>query len=177
MRVRLLVSFLLGFAIAASAATAQSVTVAPPAANSPASPIPLEIGKPVSLPDIALLDGRVWRQADAKGKVVVVEIWHTKCPFCAKQNPLLNAFYLKNRHRGLEVIAVTTDKKREDVVAYMAKNGYAFGVAMADAAWHATYKARKGLPQLFVLDRQSVLRAIELREMFPDDIEDLARFL
>ncbi|MFM1827466.1 MAG: hypothetical protein RLY67_847 [Pseudomonadota bacterium] len=180
MRLRLFNSFLVGFALATTglaAALAQTAAGSQPAARPLASPIPLEIGKPVSLPDIALLDGRVWRQADAKGKVLILEIWHTKCPFCAKQNPLLNAFYLKNRHRGLEVIAVTTDKKREDVVAYMAKNGYSFEVAMADPAWQATYKARKGLPQLFVVDRQSVLRAIELREMFPDDIEDLARFL
>lgn len=180
MQVRLFNFLLVGLALATAAvagALAQTGPAAQPAAKALVAPIALEIGRPVSLPDIALLDGRVWKQANAKGKVVVVEIWHTKCPFCAKQNPLLNAFYLKHRHRGLEVIAVTTDKKREDVVAYMAKNGYAFEVAMADPAWHATYKARKGLPQLFVIDRQSVLRAIELREMFPDDIDDLARFL
>jgi thiol-disulfide isomerase/thioredoxin len=144
--------------------------------NSPA-PISLKIGKVAALPDIQLLDGRVWRQSDAVGKVVIIELWHTRCPFCAKQNPLLNAFYLQNRHRGLEVIAVSTDKSRDDVVAYVKKNGYAFDVAMANPDWLSTYGARKGLPQLFVLDRRSVLRAIELREMFPDDIEELTRFL
>ena len=98
-------------------------------------------------------------------------------PSARNKIPLLNAFYLQNRHRGLEVIAVSTDKSRDDVVAYVKKNGYAFDVAMANPDWLSTYGARKGLPQLFVLDRRSVLRAIELREMFPDDIEELTRFL
>lgn len=152
------------------------VLAQPSSQNAPA-PIPLEIGKAAVLPDIQLMDGRVWKQSEAVGKVVIIEIWHTRCPFCAKQNPLLNAFYLKHRHRGLEVIAVSTDKSRDDVLAYMKKNGYAFDVAMANPVWMSTYKARRGLPQLFVLDRRSVVRAIELREMFPDDIEELVRFL
>ena len=153
------------------------LALAQPSSQSSPTPIPLEIGKVAVLPDIQLMDGRVWKQSEAVGKVVIIEIWHTRCPFCAKQNPLLNAFYLKHRHRGLEVIAVSTDKSRDDVLAYMKKNGHAFDVAMANPVWMSTYKARRGLPQLFVLDRRSVVRAIELREMFPDDIEDLTRFL
>ncbi len=156
---------------------ASAPVLAQPSSPNAPPPIPLEIGKATVLPDIQLMDGRVWKQSEAVGKVVIIEIWHTRCPFCAKQNPLLNAFYLKHRHRGLEVIAVSTDKSRDDVLAYMKKNGYAFDVAMANPVWMSTYKARRGLPQLFVLDRGSVVRAIELREMFPDDIEDLVRFL
>jgi thiol-disulfide isomerase/thioredoxin len=168
-------SQLLFFFIALGLASAP-VLAQPSSQNSP-TPIPLEIGKVAVLPDIQLMDGRVWKQSEAVGKVVIIEIWHTRCPFCAKQNPLLNAFYLKHRHRGLEVIAVSTDTSRDDVLTYMKKNGYAFDVAMANPVWMLTYKARRGLPQLFVLDRRSVVRAIELREMFPDDIEDLIRFL
>jgi thiol-disulfide isomerase/thioredoxin len=168
---RLLPLFFIALGLASAPVLAQ-----PSSQNSPA-PIALEIGKVAVLPDIQLMDGRVWKQSEAVGKVVIIEIWHTRCPFCAKQNPLLNAFYLKHRHRGLEVIAVSTDKSRDDVLAYVKKNGYAFDVAMASPDWMSTYKARRGLPQLFVLDRRSVVRAIELREMFPDDIEDLIRFL
>jgi thiol-disulfide isomerase/thioredoxin len=168
---RLISLFLIALGLASAPVLAQ-----PSSLNAP-PPISLEIGKAAVLPDIQLMDGRVWKQSEAVGKVVIIEIWHTRCPFCAKQNPLLNAFYLKHRHRGLEVIAVSTDKSRDDVLAYMKKNGYAFDVAMANLVWMSTYKARRGLPQLFVLDRRSVVRAIELREMFPDDIEDLVRFL
>jgi thiol-disulfide isomerase/thioredoxin len=168
---RLISLFLIALGLASAPVLAQ-----PSSQNAP-PPISLEIGKVAVLPDIQLMDGRVWKQSEAVGKVVIIEIWHTRCPFCAKQNPLLNAFYLKHRHRGLEVIAVSTDKLRDDVLAYMKKNGYAFDVAMANPVWMSTYKARRGLPQLFVLDRRSVVRAIELREMFPDDIEDLVRFL
>jgi thiol-disulfide isomerase/thioredoxin len=156
---------------------ASAPVLAQPSSQTSPAPIALEIGKVAVLPDIQLMDGRVWKQSEAVGKVVIIEIWHTRCPFCAKQNPLLNAFYLKHRHRGLDVIAVSTDKSRDDVQAYLKKNGYAFDVAMADPVWMSTYKARRGLPQVFVLDRRSVVRAIELREMFPDDVEELIRFL
>jgi peroxiredoxin len=146
--------------VSASAATAQ-----------------LEIGKPAQLPPLTLLDGSVWRLADHRGKVVILEFWHTRCPFCNRQNPVLNAFTQRHRDRGLSVVTVSIDKKKADAEAYMKSHGYIFAAGLADETWHAVYNQRKGLPQLFLIDRQGIVRAVELREMFPDDIDALEKFL
>ncbi|MFZ9723412.1 MAG: TlpA family protein disulfide reductase [Burkholderiaceae bacterium] len=137
----------------------------------------LELGKPVQLPKLELLNGRPWKLDDHRGKVVMLEFWHSRCPFCMKQNPLLDAFFKEHESKGLEVVTVTIDKKKADAEKYMKDHGYKFGAGLADATWHAIYKSRKGLPQLFVIDRQGVLQAIELGEMFPDELAELKRFL
>ena len=143
----------------------------------PASNWTLELGKPVQLPTLELLNGKSWRLHDHHGKVVMLEFWHSRCPFCMKQNPLLDAFFKEHQSKGLEVVTVTIDKKKADAEKYMKDHGYRFGAGLADATWHAIYKSRKGLPQLFVIDREGVLQAIELGEMFPDELAELKRFL
>ena len=143
----------------------------------PSSAWTLELGRPVQLPKLELLNGRPWQLDDHRGKVVILEFWHSRCPFCMKQNPLLDAFFIEHRPKGLEVVTVTIDKKKSDAENYMKDHGYAFGAGLADASWHAIYKSRKGLPQLFVIDRKGILQAIELGEMFPDELAELRRFL
>ncbi|MGA1083226.1 MAG: TlpA disulfide reductase family protein [Burkholderiaceae bacterium] len=135
------------------------------------------IGQKPQLPPLPLLSGKTHRFDSHAGRVLIIEFWHTKCPFCKKQNPLLDAFYRKHKARGLDVVTVSIDKKLADAQDYMKDHGYAFAAGLADPVWHAIYKQRKGLPQLFVIDRAGVLRQIELREMFPDDILELERYL
>lgn len=148
-----------------------------PKSSPPSSVWTLELGRAVQLPKLELLNGRPWKLDDHRGKVVILEFWHSRCPFCMKQNPLLDAFFKEHESKGLEVVTVTIDKKKADAEKYMKDHDYKFGAGLADATWHAIYKSRKGLPQLFVIDRQGVLQAIELGEMFPDELAELKRFL
>ncbi|MEY3971159.1 MAG: hypothetical protein RLZZ80_857 [Pseudomonadota bacterium] len=165
--------------LSALALSASSPAMAQATASS-ASPVKVPtwvIGQTAQLPPLPLLSGQTHRFDSHAGRVLIIEFWHTKCPFCKKQNPLLDAFYRKHKARGLDVVTVSIDKKLADAQDYMKDHGYAFKAGLADPVWHAIYQQRKGLPQLFVIDRAGILRQIELREMFPDDILELERYL
>jgi thiol-disulfide isomerase/thioredoxin len=136
-----------------------------------------ELGQKVDLPTLELLDGSTVDWKALQGKVIVLEFWGSWCPFCARQNPLLNSFYKEHRARGLEVITISLDKTKQGAIDYMKKGGYAFKAGMTTPEWSAIYRQRKGLPQLFVIDRQGRLAMIEVREVMEDDIRDIARFL
>jgi thiol-disulfide isomerase/thioredoxin len=165
------------WAMAAAALVATPlVAQAQPATPEAKAPVWV-IGQKVQIPPLPLLSGKTHRFDSHAGRVLIIEFWHTKCPFCKKQNPLLDAFYKKHKARGLDVVTVSIDKKLADAQDYMKEHGYSFAAGLADPVWHALYKQRKGLPQLFVIDRTGVLRQIELREMFPDDILELERYL
>lgn len=135
------------------------------------------VGQIVTPPSLELLDGTSVDWLSLRGKVIVLEFWGSWCPFCARQNPLLDAFYREHRHRGLEAITISLDKTKQAAQAYMAKGGYAFKAGMTTPAWDAIYRQRKGLPQLFVLDRKSRLVMAEAREMLEEDIRDIAKYL
>ena len=136
-----------------------------------------KVGDRVSLPPLELFDGQSVDWATLSGKVVVLEFWGTWCPFCARQNPILDKFYRDHQAKGLEVITISLDKTKDAASAYMKKGGYAFKAGMATPAWQAIYKQRRGLPQLMVIDRSGKLVMIEVREMLEDDIRDIAKFL
>lgn len=135
------------------------------------------IGETVTLPPLTLLDGNPLDLPALKGKVVVVQFWASWCPFCAKQNPLIEALHRTHRSRGLEVVTISIDKSRDAAADYMRSKGYTFRAGMVTPAWNAIFRLRKGLPQVYVIGRDGRVLQSEMGEMFEEDVKAIARHL
>jgi len=75
-------------------------------------------GDTLLAPDFTLQDqnGNPWRLADARGKVVVMNFWTITCKPCVQEMPsLVQLAALAENNPNLEVVAVTTDKRWEEV--------------------------------------------------------------
>ena len=153
--------------------TAADDAAPPPRREADDAPPPL--GSRIEVPSVTLLDGTVLPPQYWVGKVLVVELWASWCPFCARQNPHVDALHRANRDRGLEVLALSIDRDPEAARRYMAERGYAFHAAMFDERWQAAIGRPKGLPIVWVIDRDSRLAKIEIGEMFPEDIAELGQ--
>jgi thiol-disulfide isomerase/thioredoxin len=134
-------------------------------------------GEAVQLPSLTLLDGRTFDPATLKGKLVMLEFWASWCPFCAKQNPHVEALHRAQQARGLEVLAVSIDKTAKAASDYMRAKGYTFRAGMVNPAYERIYRLRRGLPQVYVIGRDGKVARTELGEMFEDDIRDIAKLL
>ena len=134
------------------------------------------IGDRVQWSDVTLLDGRTLTASALAGRVVVVEIWASWCPFCAKQNPLLQQLHDAHGGRGLEFLTFSFDRASAPARAYMAKHKYTFPAAMATPQSDKWFGPREGLPELYVVDRDGRIVFREAKEMFPEDVQALARF-
>ena len=134
------------------------------------------IGDRVTWGDILLLDGRTLPASALAGRVVVVEIWASWCPFCAKQNPLLQQLHDAHGGRGLEFLTFSIDREPAQARAYMAKHRYTFPAAMATPQSEQWFGPREGLPELYVVDRDGRIVFREAKEMFPEDVQALSRF-
>lgn len=135
-----------------------------------------EVGERVTWSDVALVDGRVLPAAELRRRPVVVEFWATWCPFCKKQNPVLQRLHAEQGGRGLTVLTFSIDRQAADVVAYLAKQGYTFAAAMAGAQSQQWFPRRKGLPVVYVVDTDGRIVFHEAGEMFPEDLLALARY-
>jgi thiol-disulfide isomerase/thioredoxin len=133
-------------------------------------------GDRVKWREVTLLDGRTLPASALNGRVVVVEIWASWCPFCAQQNPLLQQLYEAQRGRGLDFLTFSIDREPARARAYMREHGYTFPAAMANAQSARWFGPRKGLPELYVVDRDGRIVFKEANEMFPEDVRALARF-
>lgn len=125
--------------------------------------------------DIALLDGRVLKAAELAGRPVVVQMWASWCPFCARQNPHLEALH-RAHGRDLVVIGFTIDKTEQAARDYLRRHGYTFAAAMATPQVERWFGKRRALPEVYVVDRSGRVVLREEGEMFPEDVMALARF-
>ena len=143
-------------------------------ARAPALPA---VGAALALADVKLLDGSMFRAASAQGQVVVVYWWASWCPFCAVQSPHIEKLWRKERTRGLQVLALSIDRTREAAAAYLQQKGYTFPAAMLTPEVAKVLPKPKGLPVVVVRGRDGKVAFAEAGEMFPEDIEGLAKFL
>jgi len=161
---------------AAGAATAGPGSTVPGAAEARAPGLPA-LGSMLPLPVVPLLDGSTFDPASAAGRVVVVYWWASWCPFCAVQSPHIEALWQAQRARGLTVLALSIDKDRAAAASYLQKKKYSFPAGMLGPEVAAVLPKPKGLPVTVVRGRDGKVVMAEAGEMFPEDIEGMAKFL
>ena len=139
-------------------------------------PLPT-LGTRLVLPAVTQLDGRATTPADFDGQVLVLYWWASWCPFGAVQSPLIDQLWLAQHGRGLRVLGLSIDRKAEDASAYLAKKGYSFPAAMLTPAIARVLPKPRGLPVTVVRGRDGRVLMAEAGQLFPEDIEGIARFL
>ena len=135
------------------------------------------IGGLLPLVDGALLDGSTFRAADARGQVTVLYWWASWCPFCALQSPSMDKLWRAQQGRGLRMLALSIDRQAEDARQYLAKKGYAFPAGLLTPTVARVLPKPKGLPVTVVLGRDGRVLAAESGQLFPEDVEQFARYL
>lgn len=106
---------------------------------------------------VNLLDGHVVRLEALRGKVVLVNFWATWCPYCRHEMPAMDEFYRDYRDKGFEILALSQDEDAAEVRRFMAKEGYRFPAAMADASSARAFGSASRLPTSFVIDKHGVV--------------------
>lgn len=150
---------------------AQPVSAAAEEAKAP--PLPA-LGSPLALPRIALLDGTVYEPSASAGQPLLVYWWSSTCPFCALQSPSMDQLWQSQKTRGLQMVALSIDKKPEDAVAYLKKKGYSFPAAWASPDWRKAFPKPRGLPITLLRGRDGKLLLAEKGQMFAEDVEAIA---
>jgi thiol-disulfide isomerase/thioredoxin len=143
-------------------------------ASAPPLPAP---GAPLRLPEVALLDGGTFRPTQADGRVLVVYWWASWCPFCAQQSPHVQALWDAHRARGLQVLGLSIDRSADAARDYLAKKGYTFPSGLVTPEVQRVLPKPKGLPVTLVRGRDGRVLQAERGQLFPEDVEALARWL
>lgn len=126
-----------------------------------AQPSPWEIegliGK--KAPDFALKDinNKPFNLSSLRGKVVILNFWATWCPPCRAEMPSLNNLYREFRNKGLEVVAISTDRYSSIIKDYISKNPIDFTVLIdTDNKVSRQFKVFS-IPTTFLIDRNGII--------------------
>jgi thiol-disulfide isomerase/thioredoxin len=173
-----LAAFMPGRAAAqpASAGTAGTPGTAGDAATQEAKAPPLPApGTAFEVPAVELLDGRRFEPAMVEGRVLLLYWWASWCPFCALTSPHVDELWQAQRPRGLAMLTISIDRKPDEARAYLQRRGYAWPTTWIGAAPSRSLVKPKGLPVTLVRGRDGRVLQAEGGQMFPEDVQALAR--
>lgn len=128
---------------------------------------------PKLMAPIKLFDGQDFSESRAKGKLLLIFYWASWCPICKVVAPRLNDFWLKNRARGVEVLALSTDTELQPALNYMRRVGYKYPVSMATSAQLDKALAPRSLPTLLVRSKLGVIVAAEEGDVDAGEFREL----
>jgi thiol-disulfide isomerase/thioredoxin len=125
-----------------------------------AAPDPVKPGQPA--PDLRLpkADGTFVSLAENKGKVVLVDFWASWCGPCKASFPALDALYEDLRGRGLEVIAVNVDERREDANGFLAGKPHSMAVVFDPKGTAPLAYGVSAMPTSFLIGRDGRVRFV-----------------
>ena len=155
-------------------AGAQPVSAAAEEAKAP--PLPA-LGSLLAVPRIQRLDSTFFDPEQVKGSPLLVYWWSSTCPFCALQSPSMNQLWLRQKEKGLQMLALSIDRKPEDATAYVMKKGYGFPAAWASPAWRKAFPKPRGLPVTLLAGGDRRLLLAEKGQMFEEDVAEMASLM
>lgn len=114
--------------------------------------------KPAPAVVLKLEKGGVFRPADARGKVLLLDFWATWCQPCKASFPRVEAIYRKHGASGLEVVAVNEDEEVNAVPAFLAETPVTFTIAYDDEGKAAGSFGVQSMPSSYLVDRKGIVR-------------------
>ncbi len=116
----------------------------------------------LSLPD---QNGKIVSLSDLKGKVVLIDFWASWCGPCRHNNPHLLKIYNKFHDKGLEIYGISLDEEVNSWRKAVRHDRLSWIQVIDDKGWQAQSASKYGvemIPSSFLLDKQGVVRAIDL---------------
>jgi cytochrome c biogenesis protein CcmG/thiol:disulfide interchange protein DsbE len=132
---------------------------------------PIQKGSPA--PEIAgtTLDGTPFRLEQLRGHPVVVNFWGPSCVPCRTEFPLLKAKLEQHAADGLVVVGVLTDDPVDLARQFVADEGATWAtIEDPNQAIKSAYRVI-ARPQSYFIDRDGVLRSIQIGEVGDADFE------
>lgn len=119
-------------------------------------------------PDFTLndLNGNPITMSAIKGKIKIIDFWASWCGPCRLNNPALKKLYDEFHDKGLEIVGVSLDTKKEAWENAVKKDGLNWINVSSLKGWKCEvtnlYNV-KGVPALFILDENNQIIATGLR--------------
>lgn len=126
----------------------------------------VEIGKPA--PDFTLPspDGTPIALSSFKGKLLIVDFWASWCGPCRGENPNVVKMYNTYHEKGLEILSVSLDEKKEDWIAAIEKDGLVWNHVSDLKGWSSSAAKLYGvnsIPHIVLINQEGIIVAKDLR--------------
>jgi len=136
-----------------------------------------QVGAPAPAIHVQSLAGKALALDDFRGKVVLLDVWASWCGPCKQELPMLDDMAKRLRGDGVEVLAVSVDQERANLVKFLrARPRWSLTVAHDPKGEIADRLSPDKMPTSYVIDREGVIRYVN-SGFVPSDAREIERRL
>ena len=118
-----------------------------------------ELGPGDRLPEFSVIDGSVVSTGDLSGKVSVIVFFHTGCPDCQAELPVIQRIHDEFSPEAA-VLCISREEDASDIAGYWAENGLTLPYsAQKDRTVYSLF-ARMGVPRVYVSSGDLVIHSV-----------------
>ena len=99
------------------------------------------------------LDGEKFNNESVKGKVVLLEFWATWCPYCRREQPIVDDLTSEFKDKGLIVLAIDVGESKKKVKKYLEDNPTQCRTVLTEDTNLAAMFAASSYPIYVLIDR------------------------
>lgn len=124
-------------------------------------------------PDFTLVDleGNQVKLSDLRGKTVFLNFWATWCPPCRAEMPEIEAVNQEYKDRDVVIIGIDLFEPEDEVRQFVQGGGYSWTFVIDTTGEVASNYKVTAIPASFFLDREGVVRAVNIGAMTKRVIE------
>lgn len=119
-------------------------------------------GDPLPAFTVTMYDGTTLSTEDLRGSVSLVVFFHTGCPDCQKELPVLQQLYEAYGGLSSEVrfVCISREEGEADIAAYWAANSLTLPYSPQEDKGVYHLFADSAIPRVYVADRNLTVRAV-----------------
>lgn len=134
--------------------------------------VDLQPGAKVPVFSVVMDNGQTVDSQSLQGKPSLLVFFHTACPDCRKELPVLQKVYTEYG-TALQVLCISREEGEADIARYWEEHRFTLPYsAQEDRSVYHLF-ARSGIPRVYVIDRDLVIRRV-FTDNPPASYEELA---
>jgi cytochrome c biogenesis protein CcmG, thiol:disulfide interchange protein DsbE len=141
------------------------------ATSSPSPASGLGRGNPAPTVAGVTLDGAAFHLATLRGKPVILNFWGPSCVPCRDEFPLFKAKLQEHQADGLAIVGVLMYDAPAPARDFVAEYGAGWPTVLDEAGTIRTAYRVAARPQSYFIDRDGILRSIQVGELTAADFE------
>ena len=120
-----------------------------------------QVGQPAPEITVQRMSGKSVTVSSYRGQVLLLDVWASWCGPCKQELPMLDEIASRLRHKGVEVLAVSVDQERENVVKFLGSRGrWALTIAHDPKGEIADRLQPDKMPTSYIIDREGIIRYV-----------------
>jgi thiol-disulfide isomerase/thioredoxin len=107
------------------------------------------------------ITGETFSNDSVKGKVVLLQFWTTWCPYCRREQSLIDDLNQEYGDKGLVVLAIDVGESKKKVKKYLEENPRTCRIVLNEDTNLAAMYAASSYPVYVVIDREGKIAGVQ----------------